>query len=385
MEFIANLTGHNLKISNVIRTENCTIIDENGNKYLDLESGVWCTSIGHSNQAVAEVIRKSSSTFMHSGYCYNSIAVNNAAKKVLEISGMKDGKCVFLTSGSEVVDLAISLSMHITKRKKILSLSDSYLSAFGHFANETEIVTYNWLDSNAVNEIDYNQISAFVFEPGSSSGLVRFPGIEVINKIVENTKRAGGLIIANEVTTGIGRTGLWFGHNHYNLTPDIITVGKGLGNGYPVSCIILSNKIVSNKDLTHFHYSQSHQNDPMGAEVALCVINEIEKNNLIDRSRTIGDYIGDEFERMKRQYGIIKDVRHRGLMFAVEFISIPQRSLSQEITDELFDEKIILVKRPSNEVIRFDPALTIKESEVDFFINTIEKVIREIRLTTTST
>ena len=385
MEYIINLIGHDLKINNIIKADNCTLTDQNGTKYLDLESGVWCTSIGHSNKAVSEVIYNCSNLFMHSGYCYNSMDVNNSAKKVLEISGLNNGKCVFLCSGSEAVDLAISVSMHITKRKKILVLSDSYLSAFGHFANKDEIETYNWINRNALNEIDYTTIGAFVFEPGSSSGLVRFPEINIISEIIENVRKSGGLLIANEVTTGIGRTGSWFGFNHYGISPDIIAVGKGIGNGYPVSCVLFSEETVSKIDLNNFHYGQSHQNDPMGAKVALCVINEIEKNNLIDRANKIGNYIKSRIECIKEKYGVIKEIRNRGLMFAVEFEPLEFRSISQEVTDILFQEKIILVKRPNNEVIRFDPALTINQSDVDFFLKVFEKAIKEIRLTPAST
>jgi acetylornithine aminotransferase len=382
---IINLMGHELKLDNIVKATNCTLIDSEGNHYLDLESGVWCTSIGHSSKAVSKVLSKCSKTFMHSGYCYNSRHVDESARKILEISGINAGKCVFLCSGSEAVDLSITISQHITNKKKVLTLSDSYLSAFGHFSNKDEVVTYNWLDSTAANDIDYSQIAVFAFEPGSSSGLVRFPPKKVINNIVENVKRAGGLILANEVTTGIGRTGAWYGFNHYQISPDIIAVGKGIGNGYPISCVVLTEKTVSQIDLQHFHYGQSHQNDPMGAKVAFCVVNEIHNKALLERANRINKLINEKFEDIKAKYGIIKEVRSRGLMFAVEFQPVTQRAISQEVTDKLFKNKIIVVKRPSNEVIRFDPALTIRNKDIDYFLRTFEKIIKEIRLTTAST
>jgi acetylornithine aminotransferase len=385
MESIINLMGHDLRLDNIVKATNCTLVDSHGNHYLDLESGVWCTSIGHSNKAVTKVLSKCSKSFMHSGYCYNSQYVNEAARKILEISGINAGKCVFLCSGSEAVDLSITISQHITNRQKILTLSDSYLSAFGHFSNKDEVVTYNWLDSTTVNDIDYNQIAAFAFEPGSSSGLVRFPPKEVIHNIVDNVKKAGGLIIANEVTTGIGRTGAWYGFNHYELRPDIIASGKGLGNGYPISCVALTEKVASQIDLQHFHYGQSHQNDPLGARVAFCVLNEIQNKDLLKKANRINELIVNGIEGIKAKYGIIKEVRSRGLMFAVEFKPVTQRVISQEIADELFKNRIIVVKRPNNEVIRFDPALTIREKEVNYFLRIFEKIIEEIRLTTAST
>lgn len=379
MEHILNLLGHDLKLDDIVRAENCTLTDRKGNNYLDLESGVWSTAIGHSNPAVADVIAESAKTFMHSGYCYNSMEVDSAAKKLLEIAGFEKGKCVFLCSGSEAVDLAITVSMHIMKRKKILTLSDSYISAFGHSANENEIIRYDWLDKNATNHVDYDQVSAFLFEPGSSSGLVRFPPKHCIDEIVRKVQEAGGLVIANEVTTGIGRTGSWFGYNHYGITPDMVAVAKGLGNGYPVSCVLFSAKTVSGIDLSRFHYGQSHQNDPLGAKVALCVIREIENNDLITRANRIGAIIRTGLDEIKKKYGIIKDIRNRGLMFALEFFPVTHRSISQEIADYLFDNNIILVKRPNNEVLRFDPALTIEESDVEMFLDCFDKAVNYIR------
>lgn len=376
MKYALNLLGHELKLSNIVRAENCTLTDDKGNTYLDLESGIWSTSIGHSHKVVSEVIAKSANTFMHSGYCYNSKIVDNAAKKIAEITGIKEGKSLFLTSGSEAVDLAISLAMHVTKRKKILTLSDSYLSAFGHFTNKEEIVTYDWINASVKNEINYDQISAFVFEPGSSSGLVRFPKKEVIANIVKNVREAGGFIIANEVTTGVGRTGAWFGYNHYDLAPDIVAIGKGIGNGYPVSCVIFSPELVEKMELSHYHYGQSHQNDPMGASVALCVINQIEKDHLIDRAKALGVSLKNRLEELKRRYKVIKEIRNRGLMFAIEFHSTTERSIAQEVTDYLFLEKIIVVKRPNHEVIRLDPALTIYESSIAYFLEKLEVAIK---------
>lgn len=378
MVSVLNLSGHDLRLDNIIKAENCVIFDGEGSRYLDLESGIWCTSIGHSNPAVTRTIADNAGAFMHAGYCYNASVVDSSAGKVLGITGHKNGKCVFLCSGSEAVDLAITVSLHVTGKRKVLTLSDSYLSAFGHFANPDEIIKYDWLDGDAVNIVPYGEIAAFVFEPGSSSGLVRFPGNALIASIAEKVRDSGGVVIANEVTTGIGRTGKWFGFEHYSISPDIVAIGKGLGNGYPVSCVSCSEEIAGRIDLSRFHYSQSHQNDPLGASVALCVMDTIEKCGLLERADEVGRHIRINLGKIREKHGLIKDIRNRGLMFAVEFLPVENRSISREVTDSLFRKRIILTKRPGSEVIRFDPALTIEYDDVDYFLDAFGNILKEI-------
>ena len=183
-----------------------------------------------------------------------------------------------------------------------MTLHDSYLGSYSSVVDRT----HNWhllnweacktcavketcdLSCDVLEDIP-DDIADFVFEPGSSSGFVRFPPEALIKNIVQIIRGNGGLIIANEVTTGIGRTGKWFGYQHYDITPDLIAVGKGLGNGYPVSAALISPAIVNDPKLKTFHYSQSHQNDPLGASVAHGVIQHIKKNDLIVKAETDGD------------------------------------------------------------------------------------------------
>ena len=386
MDHILNCFGHDIKFENITEAKNCTLIDSNGNKYLDLESGVWCTSIGHCNENITKVINDNAGKFMHSGYCYNSNIVNEAAKKINKISNHVDGKCVFLCSGSEAVDLSISIAMHINNKPILLTMSDSYLSAFGNFTGiNNRWCKYDWQKNENMDLIPYKEICAFIFEPGSSSGLVRFPPNDIICSIVKAVRENGGLIIANEVTTGIGRTGKWFGYNYYDFEPDMIAIGKGLGNGYPVSCISFSKETVSKIDLEKFHYGQSHQNDPLGASVALAVLNTIESENLLIRVNEISKYINKELVRLKKEFGLIKEIRNRGLMFAIEFENIENRSIASDVNNGLLEKKIILVKRPNHEVLRLDPAITINYSDLNFFIDSLERILQNIRLTTAST
>ena len=125
-----------------------------------------------------------------------------------------------------------------------------------------------------------------MFEPGSSSGHVRFPPKAFIQNIVKFIRQHDGFIQINEITTGLGRTGKWFGFQHYDIKPDIVSMGKGLGNGYPVSAIAMTPDIIAKLSEMGFYYFQSHQNDPLGCAAAKAVIATLQKENSIEKIKS---------------------------------------------------------------------------------------------------
>ena len=242
-----------------------------------------------------------------------------------------------------------------------------------------KIIGLDWLNNESIEKIPFEQIGAFVFEPGSSSGMVRFPPKELINQIVSKIKDNNGIVICNEVTTGIGRTGQWFGYNHYEIKPDIVALGKGLGSGYPVSCLACSEKISNSINYETFFYSQSHQNDPLGAFIANEVIDIIEEENLISEGNKKGDRIMSELNLLKEKYSIIKEIRGRGLIFALDFISIDGTSIAKLVNDKLKENRIILVHRRNTETFRMDPCLTIRDKDIERFIKSFEYAVNEVQ------
>ena len=378
MKSSLHCSGHNVLFEDIIRGDNCILYDSKGNDYLDMESGVWCNSIGHNNHLLVKALAKQASEIMHTGYCYLDPIVERAAEKIVGITGLENGKALFLSSGSEAVDFSIRISKYITGRKLMLTMSDSFLSSYGDFDNKDNWIFHDWLNNESLAKIPFSDISAFIFEPGSSSGFVRFPPSELITEIVAKIHANGGLVICNEVTTGIGRTGCWFGYNHYNIVPDIIAIGKGLGNGYPVSCIVCSGKTAKRINNETFHYFQSHQNDPLGACVANEVICIIEREKLIFAGNEKGKHIISELNRIKNKYGIIKEIRGRGLMIAIDFISRRGSSIAQLVNEKLIEQRIILVRRPNSETFRIDPSLTINDNDINRFITAFENAVNEV-------
>jgi len=276
MNNIYNCIGHELKIPNIVEGAGIYVTDENGKKFMDLESGVWCTVLGHNDGGVNEVIRKQLDKISHVGFCYSNEVLQTAAESILSITDFESSKCVFLSSGSEAIELSRQIAKHLSGRIKSMTLHDSYLGSFSSTTDRSnDWFIFNWekcincplkencdKDCEKLKEIP-DDIADFIFEPGSSSGFVRFPPKKMIQNIVDIVKNNHGKIIANEVTTGIGRTGEWFGFQHYDITPDMVAIGKGIGNGYPVSVTAINEETMSELENKPFKYSQSHQNDPL--------------------------------------------------------------------------------------------------------------------------
>lgn len=383
MKHVLCCTGHELKIPEIVKSEGLYLYDQQGKRYMDLESGIWCTSLGHNNADINKVIATQTASLMHAGFCYSHKIIEESAQSVLEVADMADGKCVFLCSGSEAIEISRQMAKHLTKKPMSLTLHDSYLGAYSSIADKSrDWALFNWDECKTCPkqqtcdrscELLRNipaEVSDFIFEPGSSSGYVHFPPKALINNIIDTVRDQGGTIIVNEVTTGIGRTGKWFGYQHYGICPDFVAVGKGIGNGYPVSIALISGRIAKQLEIEPFHYSQSHQNDPLGAAIALGVIQTIVKDNLLENARNNGLTLLERLTSLVDK-DVLTDVRGRGLMIAVD---IKNKRVANNIYDNLIEAGYILGYRGST--FRIDPPLTITESEVDKFIHAFAKAVK---------
>ncbi len=378
-------TGHMLRYNDIVDADNCYVYDRSGRRWVDLESGVWCTSLGHNNKRINAVITEQIGRISHTGFCYCHPAVAETAEKILSITNMPEGACEFLSSGSEAVEYGMRIARALSRRPLALSLADAYFGTYGDAALRD---SRNWFvydrlscqcnengngcsgDCSRFEEIPFENIGIFILEPGSSMGLVRFPEQSLVEKIAGIVQANGGIVISNEVTTGIGRTGKWFGYQHYNIQPDIIAMGKGLGNGYPVSAVAVSERIMKELASGSFHYSQSHQNDPLGAVVAREVIDIIQESDLTWGAAFKGEYLMSCLAGLMREMPLISDVRGRGLMLAIEF-----RHSTDIINIELLKRGFITGRRPNSEVLRLDPALTIEKATIDLFVTTLRDIL----------
>ncbi len=372
------LKCHEIFKTDFVRGENCHLYDSEGNKYIDFESGIWCTALGHNHPRVNQVMETQLKKIVHLGTRYPNVLAEEAALAVLAAVGIGDGKCTFLSSGSEAVEFGVQVIRRITGKPLLLTFHNSYLGGYGSAAkkNIDEWYLFDWHTCDCLDEIPFEKIGGFVFEPGGSGiGFVTFPPQGLVREIVQRLKQAGGLVAANEITTGMGRTGKWFGFQHYNIQPDIVSLGKGLGNGYPVSAVALRQDVVQKLEDDGFRYVQSHQNDPLGCSIAKEVIAIFREENWVERGNAKGEYFLEGLKQLEKKYAVVKEARGRGMELALEFHPRFSATSAYQI---LLEKGFLAGYYPAGNILRFDPALTIEKEDITHLLECLDVMLESV-------
>jgi len=329
---------------------------------------------------------------LHLGYRVESALAEDAAAALLATLPFPDGKCVFLASGSEAVELATQIGRRVTHRSLFLGLAGAYLAAYGTSGSTAadEWILFDWAacadcPRNAdcdpgcprLAEIPFARIGAFVFEPGNSGGLVKLPPRGPVRALAARVADLGGLLVVDEVTTGLGRTGTWYGFEHYDLRPDLVALGKGLGNGYPVSAVAMRHSIGADLEASGFHYAQSHQNDPLGCAVAKEVLAVLQDEALIERSARVGAWFLRELKAIASRHAAVCEARGRGLMLAME-LQTDARPTAVDVHRALLERGLLVGCKPQANLLRFYPPLTIGEDEIRGLLAELDRVLGDV-------
>lgn len=374
--------------------------DVKGKKYLDLVSGTWCANLGHNHPKVIQVMKSQIDKLVHRGMKFLTPTTLEAAEKILNYLPNKFDKITFLNSGSEAMEFAISFAQKASGRIKILSLKDSYLGAYG-LAKKSSYTSSkgsklkipypecNKADCDCLKEysslIDHiienysSELACFALEPILVSGGIHKPCTKFIEELCNRLKEAGVLLVINEVTTGMGRTGYRFGYEHYRINPDIIALGKAIGNGFPVSAIITKSELEAKISIAERYYAQSHQLDPVGAITAKTVIEIFEEEKIIKKSQEKIKKFNEFFNSIS--HPSIKEIRSYGMLFAIQFKQHKNLSINElivKIKDELLKEGIMIGYSLGKELIRLLPPLTITTKEIDIFKEKFRKVLANL-------
>lgn len=377
------LECHEIVKTDFVRGENCHLYDSQGKLHVDLESGIWSAVLGHGHPRVTQAMHAQMERVIHLGTRYPHSVAEEAALDVLSITGLNEGKCIFLSSGSEAVEFGAQAAKRVAGKKLFLTLVNSHLAAYGSTGNRRadEWHTLDWTNcpqddpDECLREIPFDDIGVFAFEPGGSGGaLVRFPPARLVQEIARRVQQAGRLVVANEVTTGMGRTGRWFGFQHYNVQPDVVCLGKGLGNGYPVSAAAMKLEIAKKLEDSGFHYAQSHQNDPLGCVIAREVIAVLRDGNWMERGNAIGTDLLTRLEQLAQKHSLIKEARGRGMLLGLELnprADFPVKAAYRALLEEGF----IVGYYPDGNLLRLTPALTIPESDISAFVKTLDTIL----------
>lgn len=378
----------------IVHAQGVTVTDSTGKTYLDFESGCWAASLGHAHPMINKIIHDQIEKVMHVGTRYPNQTVEKAAQAILTLLDMSDGKCMLLSSGSEAVEFSVQCAKKIAPKLKLLCLSETYLAAYGTSKQRTpeEWSTFYWSNCQTCKtrhcqecpdlaSIPFQQIGAFIFEPGSFSGQVKFPPAELIQAITVRVREVGGSVVANEITTGIARTGKWFGFQHYNIQPDIVAMGKGLGNGYPVSAIAMTRDVAKRLKETDIAHAQSHQNDPLAAAVALTVLQSIQDENILQQCNENGAYFMDKLKAIQKNTPCIIGVRGKGLFIAIE---MDHAANAEYVYSQLVNQGFLTGYKPAQTTLRFFPPLNIKQDQINSLLINLEQILKTIPLPETT-
>lgn len=336
----------------LVRGEGAHVWDDAGNRYLDCFGGVLTVSVGHANPKINAAIIEQLNKISHTSALYANPNQSNLAEKLAEIAPGDLKKSFFTSSGTEADDTAIMAAKLATGRQEIVVLRHSYsgrsataLSSTGHSswrplpAQVAGIVharapycyrcplhlTPTNCDlacaedvKDVIETTTTGEIAAFMAEPILGVGGFIVPPAGYFERVEEITREHGGLFIADEVQTGWGRTGdKWFGIEHWDVKPDIITSAKGMANGAPIGWTIATAAVADKfPGLTFATFG----GNPVSTAAALAVIKLIEDEDLRTNARVVGSYLREKLEELKEKYQIIGDVRGMGLMQGIELV-----------------------------------------------------------------
>lgn len=359
----------------LVKTEGCHVTDEHGRQYADFEAGVWAANLGHNHPAMAEAIRQSLEGAFHHGYRFRNRPSETLSANLNALCGFPGGQSVFLSSGSEAMNLGLQIARHLTGRSRILRLGESYLSAYGFGRLAEDNAARIDLREDAPGDlakVNWAEVAAVALELGHASiDLMHFPAAALVADLCAQAQQEGCLAVADEVTTGFGRTGRWFGYQHYAVRPDIVVTGKALGNGYPVSGVTVNGDIATALAAHPLRYAQSHQNDPCGCAVGNAVVGHFLQHDIVAQAAQTGAYFLAQLQSLQARHPKrITDVRGRGLMLALQ---LDTEDAAQRMTDGLFAAGFVVGQRGPN--LRFMPPLVIKRGLIDELITQIERLL----------
>lgn len=360
-----------------VKGEGCHVFTADGSEYLDLYGGHAVISIGHAHptyvKAVADQVGKLG---FYSNSVENSLQ-QQFADRLGRISGYDDYALFLCNSGAEANENAMKLASFATGRKKILAFSKAFHGrTSGAVAttdnpkiqapfNATENVEFAPLgDIKAVEEkLATGQFAAVIVEGIQGVSGIHEPGDEFLRQLREVTRTTGTLLILDEIQSGYGRTGRFFAHQYSGIRPDIITMAKGIANGFPMGAVIISPEIKAEKGMLGTTFGGNH----LACAAAIAVLDVFEAENLIENAAKVGEYLLEQLRTIPE----IKEVRGRGLMIGVE-IDGDASALRRKL---LFDHHIFTGGAGAH-TVRLLPALSITRKDADRFLTEFKACLR---------
>ena len=362
---------------NIVRGKGCHVWDDKGQEYLDLYGGHAVISIGHAHPHYVEAISKQVATL---GFYSNSV-INRLQQEVADrlgaMSGYDDYQLFLINSGAEANENALKLASFYNGRTRVVSFAKAFHGRTSLAVevtdnpkiiapiNDNGHVTYLPLnDIEAMKaELAKGDVCAVIIEGIQGVGGIQMPATEFMKAIREECDKYGTAFIVDEIQSGYGRSGKFFAHQYHDVRPDMITMAKGIGNGFPMAGVLISPKFKPVYGQLGTTFGGNH----LACAAAIAVLDVMKAENLISNAAKVGSHLLEELKKFRG----IKEVRGRGLMIGMEF----EEPVKELRTKLLFEQKVFTGVSGTN-VIRLLPPLCLGMEEADDFLNRLHDVLK---------
>ena len=363
---------------NIVKGQGCKVWDDKGQEYLDLYGGHAVISIGHSHP---HYIEKVTEQLQKIGFYSNSV-INKLqvelAERLGRISGYDDYQLFLINSGAEANENALKLASFTNGRKRVLSCQKAFhgrTSLAVEVTNNPKIiapindnghVTYLPLNDLPAweQELQKGDVCAVILECIQGVGGIQLATPEFAQGLQAVCKKYGTIMICDEIQCGYGRSGRFFAHQWLGIRPDIITVAKGIANGFPMGAVLISPEFKPVYGQLGTTFGGNH----LACAAALAVLDVFEEENLVENARVVGDYLIEKLKELESEK--VKDIRGRGLMIGID-LDCPHA----EVRKPLIYEQHCFTGCAGTNILRLLPPLCLTKKDADDFINRLKTVL----------
>jgi len=374
----------------LVKGEGCRLWDDEGREYLDFVAGIAVCSLGHSSPLVRAVLEEQAGKLVHVSNLYYTEPQTDLAQLLVENSFAD--RVFFCNSGAESNEAAIKLARKYSMEKfgpdrhVIISMRNSFhgrtmatLSATGQekiqVGYDPLLQGFRFVPFNDIKALESSMgedVCAVMMEPIQGEGGVVCPAPGYLEKVRALCNEKGVALIFDEVQVGMGRTGKLFAHEHYGVTPDIMTLAKALGNGFPIGAML------SNQELAKAFGPGSHATTfggtPLATAVSKAVLKSLLDDGWVGNAKNMGEYFKAGLNKLAEKYNLIKDVRGLGLIIGVEL------DVSGAPVVEACRQKGFLIICAQEKVLRFVPPLIVKKEEIDLLLEALDNIFNDMEM-----
>ncbi len=368
----------------LVKGQGSWVWDEDGKKYLDLVAGIAVNVLGHAHPRMLSAIQDQAAKLIHVSNLYH-IPSQVELAEALTRSSFAD-RVFFCNSGAEANEGAVKLARKYFKTKgepqkyKVITLENSFhgrtlamISATGQekyqkgFEPKVDgFVHVPWNNLEAMESAITPETAAILIEPIQGEGGIQVASSEYLKGIRSLCQKHNLLLIYDEVQTGVGRTGTFFAHEFSGVTPDILTLAKGLAGGVPIGALLATEEVA--QAFSPGDHAATFGGNPLATRVALEVF-QVLQEEILQNCQIVGSYFLEKLSELKSRHTVIQEVRGRGLMLGIE-LEIPGKDLVLRAM-----EKGLLINCTHENVLRFVPPLILKKEEVDWAVDVLEQLL----------